>query len=355
MTGRRDPWLRGFAGVAAGAVAGYVCSLLHTPIPWMLGPLLALAVLRVGGVNITAPPGARQVGQWIIGSTLGLYFAPQVIRDVAAAWPLLALGALFAIAAGYIGGVVLSRLSGVDRTTAVFASVPGGATEMSVLGERFGARVDQVAAAQSLRILVVVVVVPFAFAWLDAHGSDRYQPSSSAFDATRLAGLLAATLAGGFVAQWRRVPNAFILGALAVAIPLTASAIPLSTMPAPLSNAGQCLLGCTLGSRFEPDFLRGAPRFIAAVVATVLGAIAMAAGFAWALAWIAGYNPWTLGLGLAPGGMAEMCVTAKMLQLGVPLVTAFHVTRMAVLLVCTAPLFAWLQRRRRARLGGSGR
>jgi hypothetical protein len=126
-------------------------------------------------------------------------------------------------------------------------------------------------------------------------------------------------------------------------------------MPSLISNAGQCLLGCTLGSRFEPDFLRGAPRFIGAVATTVLGAIATAAGFAWLLAWLADYNPWTLALGLAPGGIAEMCITAKLLQLGVPLVTAFHVTRLAVLLVCTAPLFAWLQRRRRARASSEGR
>jgi uncharacterized membrane protein AbrB (regulator of aidB expression) len=44
-----------------------------------------------------------------------------------------------------------------------------------------------------------------------------------------------------------------------------------------------------------------------------------------------------------------MCITAKVLQLGVPLVTAFHVTRVVVLLLCTAPLFArvrsWRQRK----------
>ena len=36
---------------------------------------------------------------------------------------------------------------------------------------------------------------------------------------------------------------------------------------------------------------------------------------------------------MAPGGIAEMCITAKVLQLGVPLVTAFHVTRVVVLLL----------------------
>ena len=126
----------------------------------MLGPLVTIAFLRVAGVRIGAPPGGRQIGQWIIGTSLGLYFTPHVVREVAGWWWLLALGAVFAIGLGYGGGVLLARLAGIDRTTGIFASVPGGAAEMSVLGERFGARVDRVAAAQSLRILIVVLVDP---------------------------------------------------------------------------------------------------------------------------------------------------------------------------------------------------
>jgi membrane AbrB-like protein len=337
-------WRRGLAGVAVGVIAGYACSRLRTPIPWMLGPLVTLAALRVTGAPVDAPPGARQFGQWIIGTSLGLYFSPQVVRDVGGWWALLVAGALFAVAAGYIGGLVLSRLAGIDRTTAVFASVPGGASEMAVLGERFGARVDRVAAAQSLRILIVVIVVPFAFALLGVHGSDAYTPAVRDIEPGGLAVLLLATLAGGAVVQWLRVPNAYILGALGVAIPLTAAGVALSAMPSPLANAAQCLLGCMLGARFQPDFLRGAPRFIAAVAGTVLGAIATAALMAWLLAVISGLSVYTLALGLAPGGIAEMCITAKALQLGVPLVTAFHVTRVVVLLLATAPLFALLRR-----------
>jgi membrane AbrB-like protein len=102
-------------------------------------------------------------------------------------------------------------------------------------------------------------------------------------------------------------------------------------------------LGCALGARFERDFLRGAPRFVGAVAATVLGAIVLSAAFGWISAEISALHPATLVLGTAPGGIAEMCVTAKVLQLGVPLVTAFHVTRVVVLLLCTAPLFARLR------------
>ena len=337
------------AALAIGAAAGWLCSVLRTPIPWMLGPLVALATLRVAGVNVVAPKPSRYIGQWIIGTSLGLYFTPQVVREVLATWYLLAAGALFAIAIGYLSGLALSRLAGIDRTTAIFASVPGGAAEMAVLGQRFGARVDRVVAAQSLRILIVVVVIPFAYAWLGVHGTEVYVQGAKFFDAEGFAKLMGATLIGSFVFQRLDAPNAFVLGSLAVAIPLTAAQIDLSAMPTVVSNAGQYLLGCALGSRFERDFLRGAHRFVAAVTLTVLIAIALSAAFAVALAFFAARPAAALVLGTAPGGIAEMCITAKVLQLGVPIVTAFHVTRIVVLLLATAPIFARLQAWRRDR------
>ena len=222
---------------------------------------------------------------------------------------------------------------------------------MSVLAERFGARVDRVAAAQSMRILIVVASVPATFALLGVHGADPYIPGMTVFSARGFALLMAETAAGGFLAQALKLPNAFVLGALAVSIPLTAMEINLSATPTLASNIGQCLLGCALGARFDRDFLRGAPRFVIAVGVTVVGAIVISALFGWAAAEITGLHPATLILGNAPGGVAEMCITAKVLQLGVPLVTAFHVSRVVVVLLFTVPLF----KRVKAWRAGAGR
>jgi membrane AbrB-like protein len=337
------------SGLALGAAAGWLFSRMGTPIPWMLGPMFALALLRIAGSNVTAIRGGRHFGQWIIGTSLGLYFTPHVVREVAGWWPLLLAAAAFSIALGYAAGLALARMADIDRTTGIFASVPGGAAEMAVLGQRFGARVDRVAAAQSLRILIVVAVVPAAFAVAGVHGADVYVPGTTQFSWAGFALLLAATAAGGFAATAVGVPNAFVLGSLAVAIPLTAAEVNLSAMPTVVSNAAQCLLGCALGARFERDFLRGAPRFVAAVCASVAGAIAISAAFGALAASLAGLPPATLVLGTAPGGIAEMCITAKVLQLGVPLVTAFHVSRVVVLLLFTVPLFARLRAWRQGR------
>ena len=348
---------RGIGGalvaLAVAAGAGYACTLLHTPIPWMLGPMFSLAFLRVAGADVGVPAPVRYGGQWIIGTSLGLYFTPQVVREVTGLWYLLVAGAAFSVAVGYVSAVALARLGRLDRTTALFASVPGGAAEMAVLGERFGARVDRVAAAQSLRILIVVAVIPAVYTVLGVHGADPYVQGAKSFVPSGFVLLMAATAIGGFVFHRARVPNAFVLGSLAVAIPLTAMQIDLSAMPQIASNAGQCLLGCALGSRFQRDFLQGAHRFVSAVLISVLLAIALSAAFGTGLAYVSGLHPATLVLGTAPGGIAEMCITAKVLQLGVPLVTAFHVTRVVILLLTTVPLFANVQRWWSADEGGS--
>lgn len=47
----------------------------------------------------------------------------------------------------------------------------------------------------------------------------------------------------------------------------------------------------------------------------------------------------TMILGTSPGGIAEMAITAKVLQLGVPVVTAFQVCRLVAVLLIVGPLY----------------
>ncbi len=70
------------AGLGVGLGAGFVFEAIATPLPWMIGPLLAIASVRVAGLPVTAIRGGRQAGQWIIGTALGLYFTPTVAERV---------------------------------------------------------------------------------------------------------------------------------------------------------------------------------------------------------------------------------------------------------------------------------
>jgi uncharacterized protein len=337
------------AAIVACAIGGALCATLHTPLPWMIGPLSAMALLKFSGVDVRAPRSARSAGQVVIGTALGLYFTPPVAVEVVSRWELLVAAAALATILSYGGAWFISRFSDTDRITALFASVPGGATEMAVLGERYGARVDRIAVAQSLRILMVVIIVPFAFAAAGVKGADLYSQVAVPPSLPGLTMLFACTIGGGLVFALIRFPNAWMLGPLAMCIVLTASGIAWTSMPTLLTNAGQLLMGCALGSRFERAFMRRAPRFVLVVAASVLATMACSVGFAALLARISLVPLPTLVLATAPGGIAEMCITAKVLQLGVPLVTAAHVTRVVILVTTTAPVFRAIRAALRAR------
>ncbi|MCB1914138.1 MAG: AbrB family transcriptional regulator [Rhodocyclaceae bacterium] len=328
-----------FGLLLPAAVASLVASWLHLPLPWMIGPLLLVGGLRIRGIALEAPPGSRQAGQWVIGATLGLYFTPAVIGELQRNASLILAIAACSLPFGMICSELVRRLTGCDRATAYFASLPGGASEMAVLAERHGGAVDLIAAAHALRVAVVVATIPLILAAAGAHGSDAYAPLARELDWQRMPLLVAASLAGALALRTVGVANAWVLGPLFAVGLVTATGTPLSAMPTWLVNGGQLLIGIALGSRFSPDFFERAPRFMAAALASTLAALLLGASLALLFAMSSSGTAATLLLAAAPGGIAEMSVTARDLQLGVPLVTACHVLRVVVLSLGAGPCF----------------
>jgi uncharacterized protein len=50
-------------------------------------------------------------------------------------------------------------------------------------------------------------------------------------------------------------------------------------------------------------------------------------------------------LATAPGGIAEMAITAKVLQLGVAVVTALQACRVIAVLLLAEPFYHWIKRK----------
>ncbi|WP_334190702.1 AbrB family transcriptional regulator [Noviherbaspirillum sp.] len=336
------------SALVIGLTAALLCEWLKTPLPWMIGPLFATAAMRMAGMDLHAP--VREAGQWAIGTALGLYFTPVVVKVLASYAGLILLGIGFALVLGVVCAWLLHKLSGIDRTTAFFAMAVGGASEMATQGERHGAAVDRVAAAHSLRIMMVVAIIPFGFEFWGVHGLDPYIPGASDVNYPGLAALIALTSLGALALKYLNLPNAWVIGPLAVAIGLTATGWNLSALPEWMVHLGQLFIGISLGTRFTPSFLHTAPRYLASVALCTLVALALAAGFGISLSAIGGMHVATAILATSPGGIAEMSLTAKNLELGVPIVTAFHVMRMAALVLTIGPIFrfARLAKHRRA-------
>src|SRR5258708_22865578 len=313
---------------------------------WMIGSIFGMACAQLAGARFEALPGGREAAFVVVGTSLGLYFTGPVVEQVIALWPWFVALGFAALAFGTLSAWLLARLSGADRATAFFGCMPGGAAEMASLGEQYGAATDRVALAHSLRMLLVVTGFPVAITLAGFHSTEDYRPILVAFDPAGLAILLAIAAMAGALARLAGIPTAFMMGALVATIAFTASGHELSSVPAPLTNLAQVFMGCALGSRFERGFLRSAPRYVMALVPTLAFMLAMAAPVGWGLAVGSGTY---LGGGLlaaAPGGIAEMCITAKVLRMSVAFVTAAHVVRYVIVVLLTRSVYRLVIRRR---------
>lgn len=327
--------------------AALLCASLGTPIPWMIGPLLATSIASILGWPTRSFGPFRNAGQWAIGCALGLYFTPQVTALVASLWWAIVLAVVWALGLGWAFGRWLDRghagRMGVprdqQRATSYFAGAIGGASEMTLLAERQGARTDLVAASHSLRLLIVTLTVPFAFTLTGLHGLDPTLPGPRQVNVLGLALLAAATGAGALLMQRTGRANPWFMGALLVAMGLTMAGIELSSLPQWMTNAAQLVIGVSLGVRFSAEFVHTAPRWLASVAIGTVVMIGLCAGVAVLLALGTGLHWATMILGTSPGGIAEMAITAKVLQLGVPVVTAFQVCRLVAVLILVEPLY----------------
>lgn len=358
--------------LAAGLLAAFFCRWIDTPLPWLIGPLFASAALRIAGAELSCPVAARAAGQWAIGTVLGLYFTPAVLAVVAAHAGYIVGAVAFALALGCLCAWMLKRLADVSIATAFFGMALGGASEMAVQGERHGAVSQHVAAAQGVRLMFVVSFLPFVLRYWSSHGMPPL-PGAAAPAAASSAGgagtaahaalaqffasapggtgpllafgvLAAVTCTAGWLLWRRGIPNSWVLGPLFAAGMLAAAQVPVGGVPEWMVRTGQLCIGLSLGTRFTPGFLHTAPRYMASVVMCTVTALGLAALFGLALAKFGGLHPATAMLATSPGGIAEMALTARALHVEVPVVTAFHVCRMVVLVLAIGPAFRRLVR-----------
>jgi membrane AbrB-like protein len=329
--------------VILALLAAFVFEWLHLPLPWMLGPLVVTGLASMLGAPCLSWNPLRNAGQCTIGVALGLYFTPQVGWLIISLGWAIALGVLCTLAMGWVMAAWLHRVHSYNRATTWFASAIGGAGEMTLLAERAHGQTDLVAAAHSVRILIVTLLVPVGMQLSGMQGLDVSTPlATREFHLIGLLGLVLLASAGAWILLKLDRANPWFLGPLLVVMALTLFDQHWSTVPKWMTNGAQLLIGVSLGVRFTPNFTHTAPKWLISIGFGTVGLIGMCSVLALGLAWGTGLYPATLILGTAPGGIAEMAITAEVLALGAPVVTAFQVCRLITVIVMANHLYCWL-------------
>jgi membrane AbrB-like protein len=324
--------LRPYAlALAAGVAGGALASGANVPLAWMLGPLFACAALSLSGVELEPIPYARELGQAVIGVFVGLRFTPPVLAATAGLLPAMAVSVIYVFGVGMLAALAFRPLAGSDRQTSFFATALAGVAEMVLVAKQRGADAEVVSVVQSLRVALVVVAVPFLVV---GFGADGGVPDGEAGrgSAWILLPVFAAAVAAALGFQrLKRFPNPWMFGPLLAGAAVAASGVAAPAPPWPLVVAAQIALGLALGCRFERSVLGKLPRVVAAGVAVSALMIAAAALAAFPLRAATGLDYATSFLALAPAGVTEMVLTAKLMHLDTASVTAFHVVRIVII------------------------
>jgi uncharacterized protein len=165
--------------MTTGGLVAWCLQRLHTPNPWLLGPLI------VGGVFATQTGAARLpaevliAAQVVIGWALGQHLTRDFFRR-APRWlacsALVTLGilALCMAVAGAMAG-----LSGMPLMAAFIAMAPGGMAEMGVIAKAFGLAAPTVTAFHLARIVLTVFLTRRLAQWMLDSGWVRAGPSAT--------------------------------------------------------------------------------------------------------------------------------------------------------------------------------
>jgi membrane AbrB-like protein len=313
--------------VLAALVGGFAAYVADVPLAWVLGPLVVTAALSVSGVNVWSSTRARRFGQLIIGTGLGLNITAALLLGIGIWIPAMIATAFGAIIITSAFSVFVQRFGRLDRTTAYFAMMPGGLSEMANVGARVGARVEPIALAQAVRIGFVVPVLPPAIIALDIHGDFLRIDDRQALGYPEVAALLVMALAGVWLMNLLQMANPWMLGALVTTAVLTSAEFVSGQMPRIIFYGGQFLLGIAIGARFRRDIISRLPRlFILMALFTLLISLTLFA-YGAGLSWLTGIDLATAALASSAGGVVEMALTAQILQLNVAMVLGFHVVR----------------------------
>jgi len=333
--------------LAAGASGGLLFRFLGVPLPWTLGSMAAAGLMTLAGPRWKLPPVFRDGARPVIGVMAGSAFTPALVAAMPGWWPMIATLIAFFIVAGLLGQVYFRRICGFDRTTALLASMPGGLGEMAVLGTQFGADTRRLVLVHSIRIILVVTVVPFIVRALEGIGAAPPPPAAAAaaHDAADWALLLASGGVGYLIGRTLRSFGGVMLAPLVLSAILHGGGITAAAPPGWLIAGVQVVIGCITGGRFAGLKMREAGTALAQGAAWTGLLLAGALALAFLMTGIVGKPPIAVFLAVTPGGLAEMTALAFAIGVEVAFVVACHAFRTFYVLSSTPIISRILSRR----------
>jgi len=329
-------------------IGGLVFSVIHTPIPWLLGPMAAVLIgSRFSKIQFYWPAYIRDTGLIIVGYSIGLSFTKEALLQITAKLPSMLLMTVLLIC--FCAGIafVVSKLTGVDYPTVLTGSIPGGLSQMIIFAEEMkGIDITTVTFLQVARLMMIIFFVPF----LILGPLFSHTPTHSALDLTEktvqytvplfpniiLFALICVLCA--FLAKRLKFPTPFILGPIVGTAVATISGLHGPALTPPILDVSQFMIGGYIGLLLKPEKLEHKAKIITLALLSGLLMILGSVGLGLLLVHFYDITPSTSLLSLAPGGMDQMAILAYEVHADLSMVTGYQLFRLFFIYFAIPPL-----------------
>jgi|TARA_B110000259_G_scaffold186985_1_gene239717 membrane AbrB-like protein len=319
-----------------------VFKLLHLPLPWLLGPILACLIAALCGVRMRGIKVINDAMRTILGVAVGATFTTALLASMGAMWPTLLMIPVMTGCIGLFGVVYFQKLWGFDFATSYYSAMPGGLQDMLILGEEAGGNVRTLSLIHATRILVIVVMLPFLLTWVwDADLTNPPGATAANIAPDQLVLMVFCGIVGWQLAKRARMFGATILGPLILAAMLALAGVLEHRPPVEAIWAAQFFIGMGVGSKYSGVTMGEVRKDVTAGLGFCVILLLLTVVFAETIHLAGLAPPMETILAFAPGGQAELTVLALIVGADMAFVVAHHVLRIFVVIL-GAPLFARL-------------
>ncbi len=343
------PQLPGQAVVlGSGLIGGLLFYLLHLPVPWLLGPMIAVFI----GARLfrrfrpSWPSSVKNIGIMIVGYSIGLSLTISTLSLIGKQLPsMITLTVLLLL---FCGGLayVLSRWTGIPFQTMLIASIPGGLSQIVVLAEeQEGIDITIVTFLQVSRLMMIVIVVPLlVFSPLFAT-----EVSALTEPLTRSVGswnqlfpsilpFLVLCPVAAIVGKRINFPTAYLLLPMIVTFVLQLVGLHAPALPLSVLDVAQLLIGSSVGLMLHPEQLQHKLRIVLLALGSSLVLMLFACGTTLILMKWHDLSAATALLSMAPGGMDQMGIIAHEVNADVATVSCYQLFRTLLIFLVVPPL-----------------
>lgn len=152
---------------AAAGAAIWIFARAGLPMPYLIGPILVSAGLRLAGViDGELPHWLLDIALLVTGGTIGSRFVGARVSDLARVMLWTLAGTLVLLSVTTLFALLATWVLGIDFFSALLAYAPGGVAEMSLIAVAIDADPGFVAAHHIVRITFILLAAPALGAWM---------------------------------------------------------------------------------------------------------------------------------------------------------------------------------------------